>query len=636
MFGIIYLVLTIASSFFIIRRLGSSVFKSAPEVLAVSVPFGIAVSSLLTSAFSFVLPTGAAAGVTLGIMILAAALSWLRGGRGIKLWTGFGRDIYWIAGVVVVLGLFLCFLQSRTLTGNIETHIPRNASVDVVYHLSQVERVAQSPNWHFEEPNFAGEFIRYPYLINQFSGIMLKFGSVLTASYHLPIFLLIFALLYGLLALCRALGLARWQSVLVTILVLFGGGLAYIYHYNFNADALSTVFPQQHINYAGLVASFLTVQRAFVLGLPLLLFSLLAFVRGVREENLTAWKWAGFLFGLLPLAHSHTFFAGGIFYAVVLFYYIIRRNPMAFDFIRGVVFYGTFAAIVPLLIMFIAPQYNLGGVPLLRFGWMTSTTEIGGLNLPAPGASKFYPWIVFMITNFGALLLLPLLSLSGIRRRAGDAYYIFMLGGLALWLLPNLVQLQTWDFDTNKLFVYAVLFSGIAAVLAVNTWVGRARHAGFAILVLIMLAALPIPVTKLRGIMANTKNIVTEFTADQRPAIAWLRVNSSDDSVVLSGAGVNPTEESLLNAVTIGAGRTATVGYITWLYTHGIDYNERLQKVQDFFQTGKKEALDGVPADFLVLDNLLNMQYPALGAQLANQGLKPAYSQNGISIYKLK
>jgi hypothetical protein len=59
-------------------------------------------------------------------------------------------------------------------------------------------------------------------------------------------------------------------------------------------------------------------------------------------------------------------------------------------------------------------------------------------------------------------------------------------------------------------------------------------------------------------------------------------------------------------------------------------------KVQDFFKTGKKEALDGVPVDFLVVDNLLNMQYPALEGQLAAQGLKPAYSQNGISIYKLK
>lgn len=636
MFGILYLVLTITASFFIIRRLGSTVFKSGREALVVSVPFGITVSSLLTSAFSFVLPTGAAAGVSLGIMIVVAGVLWMRGGRGIKLWTGFGKEIYWIAGVVVVLGLFLCFLQSRTLTGNIETHIPRNASVDVVYHLSQVERVAQSPNWHFEEPNFAGEFIRYPYLINQFSGVMLKFGSVLTASYHIPIFLLIFALLYGMLALCRALGFARWQSVLVTILVLFGGGLAYIYHYNFNADALSITFPQQHINYAGLVASFLTVQRAFVLGLPLLLFSLLAFVRGVREENLTAWKWAGFLFGLLPLAHSHSFFAGGIFYGVVLLYYIIRRNPLAFDFIRGVVFYGTFTAIVPLIIMLIAPQYNLGGVPLLRFGWMTSATEVGRLNLPFPGASKFYPGIVFMITNFGALLLLPLLSLSGIRRRAGDAYYIFMFGGLALWLIPNLIQLQTWDFDTNKLFVYAVLFSGIAAMFAINTWMGWAKKAGFAILVLIMLASLPIPIMKLRGIMVNTKNIVIEFTPEQRAASNWLRANSGDDDVVLSGAAVNPTEESLLNRVTIGAGRTATVGYITWLYTHGIDYNDRLMKVQEFFQTGKKEALDGVPADFLVVDNLLNMQYPALEGQLAAGGLKPAYSQNGISIYKLK
>jgi hypothetical protein len=642
MFGILYLVLIIFGSFLVVRRLGWGVFRSGVESLAVSIPFGIAASSLLASVGAIFLPQGAASGIVLGLLLIAGAVCWYTSfRRGIALWPKFAvprAEKLWYAGVVIIVGGFLTFLVLGTLHLNSDhsVSIPRQASVDVVYHLSQIERVALAGNWHFEEPNFSGEFIRYPYLINMFSGVMQKFGAPLSVAYHAPIILLIFSLLFGLLRFCRELGLGKFLSVLVLFTVFFGSGLAYLLGYDFNAGPLAVVYPQQHINYTGFVAGFFTVQRAFVLGFPLLIFSLLCFMRRLKEDNLAALKWAGVLFGLLPLAHSHSFFVGSIIYGAALLYYIFRRSPIAFDIVRGTVFYGTFVAAVPLLCMILLPQFNLGGVPMLRLGWMSDPNEIGGLNLAGFGSSRLHPWLLFMLGNFGTLLLLPLLALSGIRRRLHHIYWIILLSGLALWLVPNFVQLQTWDYDSNKLFVYAILFTAVAACLAINSWTGRARQIGVGVLVAVAVLSLPIPILKLRHTVAAEKqDRVTIFTPAQQSASLWLRQNTPEDAVLLSSAA-NPSEESLLNGVVIGSGRATTVGYITWLYTHGIDYEKRLQKVQQFFQTGGISQLAEEPAGYLILDNLLRAQYPALETQLLKGGFSPVYQNNGLSIYKLK
>jgi hypothetical protein len=646
MLGILYLVLIVFASFLIVRRAGGTVFSSGLETLAVAIASGIAGSSLLASGLAILLPQGAAAGIVLGMLLIAGAICWASCQRqGILMWPKFAvprSEKLWYAGVVIIVGGFLTFLVLGTLRLNSDrsVNIPRQASVDVVYHLSQIERVALAANWHFEEPNFSGEFIRYPYLINLFSGVMVKFGAPLSWAYHAPIILLIFALLFGFLRLCRELGLTKLLSVLALVLVFFGSGVAYLLGYDFNAGPLAVAYPQQHINYAGFIAGFFTVQRAFMLGLPLLIFSVLSFVRGIKEDNLTALKWSGVLFGLLPFAHSHSFFAGGIFYGVALLYYIIRyivrRDPIVFDIVRGTVFYGTAVAIVPLLCMLLLPQYNLGGVPALRLGWMSDPKEIGGLNLAGLNSSRLQPWLLFMLGNFGALLLLPLMALSGILRRLGPVYWVAMLAGLALWIFPNIVQLQTWDYDTNKLFVYAILFSALAASMVVGSWNGWTRKLGLGVLIAIVISSLPIPILKLRHMIASErKEEVTIFTPEQQLASAWIRQNTNEGAVIISSAA-NPSQQSLLNGAVIGSGRTATIGYITWLYTHGIDYEERLQKVQQFFQTGDLGALSDIPADYFILDGLLKNQYPALQSLLQKGGLAPVYQNNSLSIYKLK
>ncbi len=171
MVGILYLVLTIFAAFLIVRRLGSAVFRSGLESLAVSIPAGIAATGLLASAGAIFLPQGPAAGVALGSLLIFGGICWYSSARqGITMWPSLEisrKDKIWYAATIVLLGGFLTFLVIGTLRLNSDNSIsiPKQASVDVVYHLSQVMRVGLVENWNFEEPNFSGEFIRYPYFI---------------------------------------------------------------------------------------------------------------------------------------------------------------------------------------------------------------------------------------------------------------------------------------------------------------------------------------------------------------------------------------------------------------------------------------------------------------------------------------
>lgn len=650
MIAVLYLALSVLACYAIVRRLGSTVFRSGIESLAVSAPLAIALTSMLASAGAVFLAQGTAAWLALGILLIVGIFCWRSSSQaGIELWPAWqpeaGHKLWYIA-VLIIVGGFMAFLVINTVrpgadAGSIQ--IPAKESGDIVYHLSQILRVGGTQDWNFEEPSFADEFIRYPFFINAFSGYLLKFGAPLLVAYHAPMLLLILPLLFGFLLLCRQLGLGKIHTLIVLAATLFGSGLAYAFGYDFNAGSAGVAYPQQYVNFTGLIAGYYVNQRAFALGFALFVFSLIAFFRGLKEDDINGFKWAGFLFGLLPLAHSHTFIVGAIFYGVVFLYYIIRRDRLVYGLVRGVGFYAVFTAIIPVLCMLVLPNQVLGGVPAFRLGWMSDPAGVGGLRLPLPDAPKLGPWLKFALYNFGSLLLFPLVALAGIKKKAGEVFWLIFLSALAMWLVPNLIQFQIWDYDNNKMFVYAVMFSAIAAVLAVKSLsYSIARKIALALLIAATLASLVIPAMKLKYMVAvDFRETLSMFTKEQQDASSWIKANTPETAAFISSA-VIPARETLLNPVVIGSSRRATIGYILWLYTHGIDATERLNKVEAFLNDGDRSHLSDIPADYLIADPILRNKYPGLETALAGAGLSPVYEGTGpdhpshLSIYKLK
>ncbi len=648
MLAIVFTLFTLAFSYTILRAWGSRTFDSALETLMVSIPVGICSIGLLVSVFGIALPILVSALLALLVLGILATIAFVRNRKTI-VWLprqnlSLGDKVFY--GIIAALLLaLLAAIDINTFQMHKDgtATIALRDSFDVLYHLSQIMRSGLTSNWHFQEPNFSGEFIRYPYLIDLYSGIMVQLRAGLSWAYHIPVMLLIMSLVYGLVAFYRYLKLNKIWVLASVLLVLFGGGLAYLTHYDINALPITIHYPLQHVNYVGYVANFFASQRTFIIGLPIFVLALLYFLKGLDRDEPQPYRWAGLLAGFLPLAHTHSFIAVIIVVGLAIIYLAVTRNAKFFDAVRGFVFVVSAVAVPQLLALFGLTKYSLGGIPVPRLGWMSDATAVGGLNLPYPGAKRLIPWINYMLLNFGALLLLPLAAVvAGItfffQKKKVNHFVILLLGALGLWIVPQFIQFQTWDFDTNKFFTYALVVSAAALGVAVRSLSGRGRKVGTTLFALLVIASLPLSIIKVRyKIYSPPSDRLVIFTSDQRSAAQWLRDNTPEDATIVSSA-VNVNRDSAANVVTLASGRRTSVGFITLLYTHNIDYEKRMQAVQSFFANPgqAKQLLADVPADYIVIDPALRRQYPSLEPGLLNEGYKSVYHNPTIDIIALK
>ena len=211
------------------------------------------------------------------------------------------------------------------------------------------------------------------------------------------------------------------------------------------------------------------------------------------------------------------------------------------------------------------------------------------------------------------------------------------MGALGLWIVPNLIQFQTWDFDTNKFYTYAIVVSAAAVGVAIMSLKGAARKIGTGLFAALVIVSLPLSIIKVRyKVYSPPSDRLVIFTPDQREASQWLHDNTPEDAVIISSA-VNVNRDSAANVVTLGSGRLTSVGFITLLYTHNIDYEKRMQAVQNFFQRPEsaKELLADVPGDYVVIDPALRRQYPNFEPGLLGSGYKAVYHNDTINIISL-
>ena len=226
-----------------------------------------------------------------------------------------------------MLALVLIFLvmNSFAVLPDKSISIDAGAAVDAPYHLAQIIRIGTIKYFDFEEPNFSGEFIRYPFFINLLSGLLLKLGATLSFAFYLPLILLIISGMFLLVYFFRFLGFNNPLTIFSVLGVLFGAGLGYIAYLKTNGAIplpirRAVLYPMQSISYPGMIPGFLIVQRAFILGFPLFLLALTSFLKGLKKDSQAFMLWSAIIASTLPFSHSHSFFAIIIFAGAILIY----------------------------------------------------------------------------------------------------------------------------------------------------------------------------------------------------------------------------------------------------------------------------------------------------------------------------
>lgn len=630
--------------FFLLRYLGE-VFESRTVSFFAVIPLAAAAYAALVSLFLLITGTVFASIGALLVIVAIGAVSFQRSAVAISFFRP-SRESFFLFILGAAVFLLLSFLVIKTLDVQSDGSIgiaAGGATADTPYHLAQIIRISETARWDFDEPNFAGEFIRYPYFLNLVSGILVTFGMPLEVGMHLPAILLSVSGVALLLYFFRWLGLNSYFSAIAALIVFFGGGLGYVAYLQ-GGDFLEllvrgrAVYPVQNIGFPGLVPGLLIHQRPFLLGFPLFLVGLISLLKGIQKDRLSDLILSGIALGLLPFSHMHSFLALASIAGAAILYSIVRRDPIGFDIVRGVGFISAIFAIPQLGALLLLPEFSAGSLVTFRLGWMTLTPGTTGGILWGPDGSSLYALFRYWITNFSGLLLLLPLSLLGIKRfREDPVYGTLVTAAFFLWLIPNVMQFQVWDFDTNKLFVYAILASVAAAGIALTRLIGKWRYLWAAAFLLIAVVSLPSSlIAAWHGLTAKKPGIVI-LDPDERAMAEWIRAHTPDEAVLISSLSVTYRSKLSQDSVVAWSGRKMSSGNVVFMYTHGIDFAERLYQIEEFLKNpaNPKAEFAEVPADYLLIDDIMREKYPRLEDGLQRAGYKAVFASGQYALWPL-
>jgi len=641
----------IFSVYSILRYLFKNSFGSGVEMIMAAISLSFSVIAALVSFWGLFLKTTFAAFLSLFLILGFGAFCFYRlKKQKQKLWikddSGWDCKILeYGAAVCISIFLILLILNSFIALPNHSFSFASGASVDAPYHLSQIIRFGTTRYLDFEEPNFAGEFVRYPYFINLISGLLLKLNSSLNFAFHLPLVLLVIASMFLLVSFFRFLNLSSILVFTAMLGTLFGGGWGYLAYFK-GIGSLpirnGMIYPIQNIAYPAMIPGFLIVQRPFLLGFSLFLTFLLIFLRAFKKNNFSSFILAGVVVGLMPFSHTHSFIAAVLVAGGALLYLLLTRDERFFDVIRGFVFPSFFIAIPQLASLLLLPRYSLGSGIKIRFGWMSIPGQVGGINLSGAHIPKFFVWLRYMWTNFSFLIFFPFIIIISViikylkKSKLDLMFVIISIGAFLLWVVPNLMQFQMWDFDTNKFFAYAILFSFAGIAMVINSLPLRFERIGKFLLILVTFFLIISGLVSSANILIKrNKDTRVIFNENEYQVANYLKQNTNENVVILSSAAIfNP--KTVQNPVAVLSGRKTTIGFMTWLYTHGIDFSERRDAVEKFFENPLKEKLpEDVPADYLLIDDVLREKYPKLEANLIGGGYHVFYRQGSLAVINL-
>lgn len=509
-------------------------------------------------------------------------------------------------------------------------------SYDSIFHLIQILQMGTLKWWQFGSPYFAGDFINYPFLINLFSGGLIHMGSGLLAAFHLPTFFLSISLIVLIWHLGKNLSFGKFFLLLLLAGSLFANNVSYLIKGFPDLAEAAVRFPLEPIAFQSFTFSFLLFQRTFVLGACLFLCAYLAFLAYLKSGFRQSLIWTGILAGLLPFVHTHSFVAFGLMLIGALLSALINKNKAVAIKIAHIILLFAVVSLPQIILLLLLPKFNLGGVPLLRLGWLSNPEQAWGVKLPSPDSNIFLPWLLLQFWNFGLLLILPLLLFKTVLKKNSWTLQTISGGALALWIIPNLVQFQAWDYDNNKFFAYAILLSLTALLLWAKELQFKKKLFITGLIAIIIATALPLSIYRIYQLIyfsGNARKII--FTPVQQQTAEWIKNNTPDTTVLITGSNQTPDSPSYL-AGSLSA-RNNSEGFFLWLYTHNIDFSERLKNISLFLQNPSPETPNSkqIPGNLLIVGPEVRQNFPKISDQLKNYNYQKKFDNSEFQIYSL-
>lgn len=489
---------------------------------------------------------------------------------------------------------------------------------DLPFHISVITRFAFGQNYPPEDPTFSGVRFTYPFLTDFISAIFVRCGASLRNSLFIENWIIGVALVGVLHRFGLRLLRNRTAAILVPVLVILNGGLGWamlfgdvnksdagVFHVLMNIQHSYTILPEvaQGWRWGNAVTSLLVPQRGFLLGIPLAVIVFTQWWDAMRDRESvppasaggskkrlnppadvggTDRSWplrrmiaAGFIAGLLPLVHAHSFIATmGVGGVLALINIKKWREWLAFFVVASVI------AIPQLLWSTHGSAVSTRAFIGRDFGWGHGDENV----------------IWFWFKNTGAFI--PLLVAALLWKT--DKYLIprrllfFYLPFTLCFIVPNLIKFAPWIWDNIKiLFYWWIASAPIVALLLARLWEGNIFHrtaAGALLVVLTLAGGLDV------FALLTRQGEYQEFDRDGVAFAETIKQQIPPRAMILH-APIHNTPIFL-------TGRRSLMGYPGHIWTHGIDSGPREADIKRIY-AGSPNApalLAKYGVDYVVVD----------------------------------
>ena len=455
---------------------------------------------------------------------------------------------------------------------------------DLCMHLSfitSLENMSFPPTYNL----LAGTALSYPYLTDALSTTFYMLGMPLNLSLVVPGTLLMALTYAGYMLLAQQLLGGRHKAVAVAALLFFlNGGLGFLYDFDLaftdNFARIREIFtgyyrtpanqPDLNLRFSNVIADLMIPQRALLGGWAMGIPALYLLISSAREKSYRQTALLALWASALPLVHTHTFLALGLFSGGYLLGNLVEhRQDRRGILIRAGLYLGVVLALaLPQLMGNAVKQTLEGGSLRFQFNWVNNS---GGY-----GFKDFYFW--FWVKNAGLPFILVVCACLCARRRG---YLDIVLGMTAIYVVAETILFQPNEYDNNKLFYIWFMFAMILAADYGSLMQRLAGLPGRALLCGLFLWA-----SVFSGALSLGREAVSGYQLFSANAVAagdWIHENTDRDDVFLTG-------QQHINPVCSLAGRQIICGSDLYVFFHGLDYAQQSADCRHFYENPRENA----------------------------------------------
>ncbi|MDR0395668.1 MAG: hypothetical protein LBH66_00010 [Oscillospiraceae bacterium] len=504
------------------------------------------------------------------------------------------RAFVCIVPILTIIAAYLQYTHTLQPEGG-ALHTGQSTFGDLSLHLSIATSLRGAPF----PPEYAllpGTRLAYPFLMDTLSTSLMLWGMELRWSFIIPGTLMCAHVFAGILLLAHRITRGEKLSALTLILVAFCGGFGFLYSWDrvgVDSSRFMDIFTgfyrapanltDMNIRWSNLLADMWLPQRTFLAGwvflLPALALVLDLPESGNRKRVAVT---LGILAGGMPLVHTHSFLALGLFSAGYLGWRCVelkRRSVV----LSGITYLAiTLALALPQLLAFTFGQSSAEGFVRFHFNWVN-----GGAN----GLKDSY--LFFWIKNVGPPMILIILMLFDLPKE----HRPIVAGAFTIFIIAELIEFQPNDYDNNKLF-YAWYLTALPCALAFGARVFerlrglRSRR---------IIAGAFVLLSVVSGVLSVMRESISDYELYAQDAVSmakYVEDNTPPGCVILTATNHN-------NPISAVAGRKVVCGPDIYLYYHGLDYEAKMSDVIRFYidPEGARRVIEDYDVKYVLFGN---------------------------------